>query len=536
MRIKKIHLTEYKRFLDLTIDLGENPARVVALVGPNGCGKSSVFDAMLFSLNNYGHIGNSGSMKDFTYHSLLHDPAYDQNKVKIELEKGNFQDAIMARIQGEQYKKMISFRSSFRYNGSLHVNDIKAVSDISKNDFGASTASDIDQRIEQNYRRIQIKYNDYLLQTDCRPSEAKAHIIGELNKAIQSCLSLEIDSFGNVEAGKGTFFFRKPDTPTPFDYNVLSSGEKEVLDILLDLYLRRDDYNDSIYIIDEPELHLNTAIQRKLLIEINKMVPENCQIWIATHSIGFLRALQDELKDQSQIIEFKAENNWAAQEYILTPAKSNRKMWQEIFFTALDDLTSLVAPKRIVYCEGKAEPKRHGEEQGMDATVFNTIFNEKYPDTLFISSGGNTELDQRSDIAIAILSKVFSDIAILVLKDRDMGSGKEIDEAQRQLYLQNNPLNHRVLTRFEIENYLYDKEVLKKYCQANGLSFDEETYDKQVTDINNQHVKDCTGLIKNICGINGSVNAESFKKNLATYIDETMNVYKELEQVIFHRK
>ena len=79
---------------------------------------------------------------------------------------------------------------------------------------------------------------------------------------------------------------------------------KEVVDILLDLYLRRDSYNDSIYIIDEPELHLNTAIQRMLINEINKMVPSNCQIWIATHSIGFLRALQNELKDISQVINF----------------------------------------------------------------------------------------------------------------------------------------------------------------------------------------------------------------------------------------
>ncbi len=535
MKIKKIHLSEYKRFLDLTIDLGENPARIVALVGPNGCGKSSVFDAILYEFNQYGRIGGTRN-RDYNYHSLLQDPQFNSSHVEIMTDIGNLDSIIGTKMNGEIYKKMVSFRSSFRYNGSLDVREVKAVSGIEKNDFGATTAADIDQRIEQSYKRLQILYNDYMERTDSRPSEAKAHIIGELNKAINSCLSITIHSFGNVQAGKGTFYFTKKDTPYPFDYNVLSSGEKEVLDLLLDLYLRKEEYNDSIYIIDEPELHLNTAIQRKLLVEINKMVPENCQIWIATHSIGFLRALQDELKDQSQIIEFKAENNWAAQEYVLTPAKSSRKMWQEVFSTALDDLTSLVAPKRIVYCEGKAEPKRHSEEQGMDAAVFNTIFNEKYPDTLFISSGGNTELDQRSDIAIAILSKVFSDIAILVLKDRDMGSGKEIDEAQRQLYFQNNPLNHRVLKRFEIENYLYDKEVLKKYCQANGLSFDEETYDKQITDIYNQHVKECTGLIKNICGINGSVNAESFKKNLATYIDETMNVYKELEQVIFHRE
>ena len=48
MKIKKLHLKKYKRFSDLTIDLGETPKRIIALVGPNGCGKSSVFDAMLF--------------------------------------------------------------------------------------------------------------------------------------------------------------------------------------------------------------------------------------------------------------------------------------------------------------------------------------------------------------------------------------------------------------------------------------------------------------------------------------------------------
>ena len=34
MKIKKLHLKKYKRFSDLTIDLGESPKRIVALVGP----------------------------------------------------------------------------------------------------------------------------------------------------------------------------------------------------------------------------------------------------------------------------------------------------------------------------------------------------------------------------------------------------------------------------------------------------------------------------------------------------------------------
>lgn len=534
MKIRRMHLKEYKRFLDLSIDLGQNPARIIALVGPNGCGKSSVFDAMLFLANAYNHIGDRTPKKDYTYHSLMQKPGYDYTGVEISFDSGDYAQVYNQRLINSLQNTIFSFRSSFRYNGSLTVTASKALSKIRDNDYGASSASDIDQRIEQNYRRLQIAYNKYLNEMDCRPSEAKAHIIGELNDAIRKCLSLEIDNLGDIEAGKGTIFFKKSDTPNTFSYNVLSSGEKEVVDLLLDLYLRKDEYNDSIYIIDEPELHLNTAIQRKLLIEINRMIPENCQLWVATHSIGFLRALQDDLNDDSQIIQFDGENKWASQAYKLTPMVKSRKNWQKLFTTALDDLTGLVSPKRIVYCEGRAEPRKDGSERGLDAEVYNTIFGEKYPDTLFVSSGGNTELDQRRAIAISILSKVFPDVEILVLKDRDMASGKQTTENDRQVYLSNNPVYHRVLNRFEIENYLYDKMVLKKYCAVNGFVFDEAAYDGFVNDIVNQQVKDETGRIKNICGITVNVNPEVFKINLAKCIDSSMDVYKELEDVIFN--
>jgi chromosome segregation ATPase len=64
MRIKKIELKDgYKRFHHLTIDLGDRPARIVALVGPNGCGKSSVFDGMLFRYAQQHVIGQHGSQR-----------------------------------------------------------------------------------------------------------------------------------------------------------------------------------------------------------------------------------------------------------------------------------------------------------------------------------------------------------------------------------------------------------------------------------------------------------------------------------------
>lgn len=536
MYIKKIQMKDYKRFHDLTIDLGENPKRIVALVGPNGCGKSSVFDSMLY-LNRSGiqNIGRNINSKDYHYHSLCQDPGYNftNGKIKIDFTTGTFDSILRELKKIGKGNTIFSFRSSFRYNSDLKLKQTTAIDDITKNNYGASTASDLDQRITEDYKRLLAKYNNYLNQKDLRPSEARNHIIGELNESLKKCLDLEISSMGSVESDKGTLYFKKNDSDIEFDYNVLSAGEKEVVDILLDLYLRKDAYNDTIYIIDEPELHLNTSIQRALLIEINKMIPKNCQIWIATHSIGFLRALQVELKDISQIIEFKKENMWASKEYVLTPAQFSHSQWQNLFSTALDDLSKLICPKTIIYCEGQDKPKKDGSDGGLDAHVYNTIFSQQYPEVLFISSGGNTELDQRSDIAILILSKVFSELQILVLKDRDMASGKMTSLKDRELYLENNPKNHRVLKRFEIENYLYDKEVLEAYCLGNNLEFNLEKYNSIVKDINNDNLKDQTSAIKSCCNIKGSLNPEVFKRNLASYITKDMNVYKELEEVIF---
>src|SRR5690606_2456292 len=113
---------------------------------------------------------------------------------------------------------------------------------------------------------------------------------------ISRCLDIEISSLGNVEGNQGTLYFKKSDHPKAFEFNVLSSGEKEVVDLLLDLYLRKDDYVDSVFLIDEPELHINTAIQGNLLVEIDRLVGPNCQVWLTTHSIGFLRALQTTMR------------------------------------------------------------------------------------------------------------------------------------------------------------------------------------------------------------------------------------------------
>jgi predicted ATP-binding protein involved in virulence len=525
MRIKKIRLREFKRFDDLTIDLGEASPKIVALVGPNGCGKSSIFDAFEEKLRDFRSYGHEGDL----FFSKAH---YSEDEHKRKNAKYNKNESIEIETLGDRINRTSFYiRTAYRFTSKLSVNNLAALPEILNLRDEPISSIALDARLESNYKRLVAESYSSFFVGEKTGIQVRAELIDRINEILLKVIDAEISDLGNIMEGRGQLYFKKGNS-TNFPYANLSSGEKEVVDIIIDLLVKKDAYTDTVICIDEPELHLNTAIQRKLLIEIDKIIPENCQLWVATHSIGFLRALQEELKGKAAIIDF-SERDFFSGTHVIRPMVRNRANWQRIFSTALEDLTGLISPKTIIYCEGKDLPGPQRKEQGLDAQVFNNIFSEQYPDALFISSGGNTELDQRSQIAIKILTKVFSDLDILVLKDRDMASGHSTDIGARELYLKTNPPNHRVLKRWEIENYLYDKTVLKKYCAENNLTFDENLFDSTVTDINNELVKDITGLIKKACGITISINPETFKLALSKQITPDMMVYKEMKECIF---
>lgn len=539
MKISKVKIKDFKRFKDLTLDLGNTPAKIIALVGTNGCGKSSVLDAFIACGRDHGgYVGDFSTPKIF--YRTDNKNAYELISIEYLDNKGNVIDNSKLYHNHEFYKNnkeiIFSFRSPYRYNTKLNITETKATQPIEKNSDGASCSLNLDSKVENNYRRLLGFYNNVMIKEDIKLSEARVKVIGLLNESIRNCLDLEITDLGNVELNNGTLSFKKSDSDITFSFDSLSAGEKEVVDILLDLFLRREKYKDSIFLLDEPELHINTSIQRKLIIEIDKLIGDGGQIWIATHSIGFLRAFQEELSGKCQVIHFENNMKFASEAITLTPVANNRTTWKSIFGTALDDLTGLIAPNRIIYCEGRDEPRQDGSERGLDAQVLNNIFNREYPDTVFVSSGGNTELDQRSSIALAILGKVFPDMEIWVFKDRDMASGKLVSESDRTEYLANQNERFRVMKRWEIENYLFDEEVLRKYCVLNEKGFDEAKYKQNFTDLIDSDVKSKFSLIKSICSISTPISSDNFKINLSKLVTPDMNIYQELESCIFDRK
>lgn len=526
MRVKTLSLKKFKRFDDLTIDLGKSPKKIIALAGPNGCGKSCVFDGLLSLQNAYEQIGSFGR-KDSNFFSKDQEPTYlDEitNKVRLEFDTGDFNSVINDKRKLQLARTIFCFRSSYRMSQNLDVTELRSLSDIKNNDFGASHSIDLDDKMTVNYKRLLVYYDNFRKENGYTDEKARDSLLGDLNRMIRNCVNLEIVDLGNILDRRGKIYFKKKDTSRTFDFNLLSSGEKEVVDILLDLFVRKESYSDTIYCIEEPELHLNTGIQRKILIEIANLIPETCQLWISTHSVGFLRALQDELKSISQILDF-SEKEYFSGTHTITPIKHNRTNWQRIFQTALDDITGLLAPKRIIYCEGKPTPGPSNIEVGFDAEVYNQIFSEEFAESLFISSGGGGEQIRNSSLALSVLSKAFNGVELLVLKDRD-----GVDDEARTIFLSANK-THRMLVRREIENYFFDEEILSLYCASKGQALDKSQFSNLVSDVLKQDLKPLGQKIQHLVGFDGTVT--DFMIELSKHMSNSTTTYNELKQCIF---
>ena len=121
--------------------------------------------------------------------------------------------------------------------------------------------------------------------------EYAEQLLDELARAVNKLFpSLHLNDFGHP-LRDGTFRFTKG-TSSGYDFKNLSGGEKAVFDLILDLVVARRAYDDTIYCIDEPESHMHAHLQSDLLTVLYELLPDGCQLMLATHSIRMMRRAQ----------------------------------------------------------------------------------------------------------------------------------------------------------------------------------------------------------------------------------------------------
>lgn len=168
-------------------------------------------------------------------------------------------------------------------------------------------AGDADNQIKSHIAEPQIKFqrlktsiaNSTLLRQDIN---ADFKVIFDEILPGKQLAGIEIGPIGNFRVS-----IQEEKTQRPFDIDNLSSGEKGL--ILTFLLIRRTIAAGGIVLIDEPELHLNPGVCRKLLNFLidHCIKPNNLQAIICTHSAEILNSAYE--RDDCDIHHLKNANN-----------------------------------------------------------------------------------------------------------------------------------------------------------------------------------------------------------------------------------
>jgi predicted ATPase len=528
VRIANVKLDHFRRFTDLEIKDIPDTVRLVMLAGPNGCGKSSLFDAMNLQ---YQISAGHGWSSDQKYYAKSTDIRDIQARMKIEMHGGHQLN------RGSFY-----FRSAYRNDPEFSLNSLDRVGPA-VDEIRFRRMIDGDAAVTQNYKRLASQAFEDIFSNESPATtvgEFRERVVGNIRDSLKRMFpDLTLNSLGNP-LSEGTFRFDKG-TASSFEYKNLSGGEKAAFDLLLDVVVKRVSFPEAIYCIDEPEAHMNTRLQGALLQELLHLLPQRSQLWIASHSIGMMRKAR-ELYDASPgtvaFLDFGDHD--FDQRVVISPSRPSRILWEKILNVALDDLASLVAPSEVIVCEGNPAGAVPGKNAEHDATCFNTIFADEKPEVKFIAGGNSHDVATDRLGFLSALPALASGIRVRRLIDRDDHAVADCAAFLRQ--------GISALTRRHIECYLYDDEVLTVLCASVGRASDSSNLivEKQQAIAANvargrpsDDVKSAAGVIyvkaKQRLGLVGVGNDQmAFARNtLAPLITPGTAIYAALKQDIF---
>ncbi len=442
MRIASAHMHNFKRFTDLRITDIPESAKLVVLMGPNGCGKSSVFDAFLLWHRNNTGLGYSG---DSVY--------YDKSEAR---------GTVDVRLHGDEHpsRDSLYIRTAYRNDADFSSGRISAQPSPVDNP-GVQRLIDDDKTVSGNYQRLLLDsisklYNEANKQKTV--GQLADELVGEIRRSMLNVfgdltLNAITEPLGS-EQGSGAFYFRKGAVDS-YHYKNLSGGEKAAFDLILDIHLKKSYFNNAIYCIDEVESHLHTKVQGSLLKELYRVVPATSQLWVTTHSLGVLREAQKmEIDSPGSVCLLNFDGVDPDLPIEIGPARIDRAAWEKMLSITLDDLSNRVAPEFIVVCEGSSIGKRRKD---FDADVYERILGPHEPGIVFMSGGNSAQVAETAGSIRGLLERVLPQTKIVALADRDDKSDDEVAE-----------FDGITLTKRNVESYLLADDVIEALLQREG--------------------------------------------------------------------
>lgn len=310
--ITRIHVNKIFKLTDLDISIADNEMQHLLITGKNGCGKTSLLNA----LADFLQVVKSDKTLSFLQ--------FDKNIERLQksLSK-NADDASSLQNQStlDYYKKEYN-----RVYGKLNVSfsDIVSLSKKVQDDdfilaFYSATRKTI-VTIPKNPDKPNLshssnikdsKINEFIkFLVDLKVQESLARNEGETGDAdeiktwfisfVELLRSIFDDNDLQLKFNYRDYSFKIVQDEHFFGFNELSDGYSAILDIVADLILKMQLQNSitrayskqGIVLVDEIETHLHMELQRHILPMLTRIFP-NIQFIVSTHSPFILNSLNN---------------------------------------------------------------------------------------------------------------------------------------------------------------------------------------------------------------------------------------------------
>ncbi len=246
------------------------------------------------------------------------------------------------------------------------------------------------------------------------------------------------------------------------DIDFLSSGEIEILMTYANILKMK--HTDSVILFDEPELHLNAALERKIINRIKKIVDSGNQVWLSTHSLEIIGSVPlANLYKMNITLPTDSHN-----QIELCSSKNDR--FETLKTLGASTGIQLISQK-IVFVEGFT-----------DKEILDLFFEEFGDVVTFVKTKGVNPLMGVGQALTDILNQVTQYDSCFLIRDRDF-----LEEAYVEKIKKTYAGKVFVWSTRDIENFLIEPtSILKvlKLLNINGFSGKESVDDalKQIAD------------------------------------------------------
>jgi len=457
MKIKSLKIDNYKPIKNIEID---NLGDVVIIAGANGAGKTRLKEAIVATIQN---------------NPLMEIEIEATRKEEADSKYFDAETLILAkRIRNPKFVNYINTRKygKGKYVGSLvQIDSKRNLETIKYNPISFQVADPDDAetpptwgygrfidrwRDFMNYIHLKVAaHNNKLAQEVLSNSNLKGDdILKKYPRPLEKYKKIFKDTLPgkellDINPAQAREFQYKDSSGQSLPFSTLSSGEQEVIKILFDV--ARKDIRHSVFIIDEPELHLHPTLTFKLIESLKSIGEHTNQFIFLTHSADLISTYYA----TGNVFFIDTNQSGTNQAHRLSELNTSH---HELVQLIGENLGLFAVGKKIVFVEGKSS--------SIDRLAYHKIAQTVDSEIKVSPIGSVVNIGTLKAVEEQIRQSIFG-VNMFMIRDRDGLRQDQITSLEANGHI-------HCLKRRHIENYFLNENILRKvvtqlYLDKNGI-------------------------------------------------------------------